>query len=137
MNRKSKKITNGVAFVAVSLVAVFAGLGCYLYQQAYEDSKTTVTGNVTGLYTKWINDQDVFIVTTDVGEFKNVDDYWRDKMDSSRLQGQLTIGQKYRFTVIGWRNNWKSEYPNILSAINLTPPIPPIGSVNREGEIDY
>lgn len=57
---------------------------------------------------------DPTLIYTDKGVFKNVDDMWNDKHNSSDVYGQLTRGHKYECTVVGKRSRRWSTYPNIL-----------------------
>lgn len=47
-------------------------------------------------------------------EFKNEDDMLRGKFNSSRIYNQITVGETYEFTVVGYRIEWLSEYENII-----------------------
>ena len=55
--------------------------------------------------------------TTDYGRpivFENTDSLIRGKFNSSDFQGQLTIGQTFRITLIGIRIPFLSRYQNII-----------------------
>lgn len=46
--------------------------------------------------------------------FENTDTFIRGKWDSSNIQGQLKIGEKYKITVVGYRIPFLSSYQNII-----------------------
>ena len=46
--------------------------------------------------------------------FENTDTFIRGKWDSSNIQGQLKIGERYKITVIGYRIPFFSSYQNII-----------------------
>lgn len=47
-------------------------------------------------------------------EFKNEDNIFRFKFDSSKIYNQLEVGKKYEFTVVGFRFKPFSFYENII-----------------------
>lgn len=47
-------------------------------------------------------------------EFKNEDNLFRLKFDSSRLYNEITVGETYDFTVVGYRITAFSCYENII-----------------------
>lgn len=52
-------------------------------------------------------------------EFKNVDTLIRGKFDSSRIYNQIKVGERYRFTVVGFRFPLLSWYQNIVKVEKL------------------
>lgn len=47
--------------------------------------------------------------------FSNEDAFFAFKFNSGDIQGQLVAGHTYRMTVAGWRNQFTSTFPNIMS----------------------
>lgn len=47
-------------------------------------------------------------------ELKDTDNIIRGKFNSSNIYNQITVGETYKFTVIGYRIEWLSEYENII-----------------------
>ena len=52
-------------------------------------------------------------------EFKNEDTLIRGKVDSSRVYNQIKVGERYRFTVVGFRFPLLSWYQNIIKVEKL------------------
>jgi len=77
-------------------------------------SKGTITLTVTGK--ERINTQDVsyYLVFSEEGAFKNDDDLWQLKFDSSELQAKLKEGGTYLCTKNFWRIPFFSMYENLL-----------------------
>lgn len=57
-----------------------------------------------------------YLIFTDRGVFKNVDEMFRWKFDSSDFYAKIRVGETYRFTLIGWRIPFFSMYENIIKA---------------------
>jgi hypothetical protein len=54
-------------------------------------------------------------VFTEEGEvFENSDTFFYQKWNSSDIYGKLTVGNKYKATVYGWRIPFLSNYRNII-----------------------
>ncbi len=47
-------------------------------------------------------------------EFKNEDNLFRGKFNSSSFQNQIEVGETYEFTVVGYRIPFFSAYENII-----------------------
>ncbi|MCP3686087.1 MAG: hypothetical protein GY861_25860 [bacterium] len=77
-------------------------------------SKDSVEVTITGK--ERINTQDTsyYLVFTDKGAFKNDDDLWQLKFDSSELQAKLIEGDTYTCTKNFWRVPFLSMYENLL-----------------------
>jgi hypothetical protein len=57
-----------------------------------------------------------YLVFTDKGVFKNTDSLIEGKWNSSDVYGQIREGECYRLETYGWRVQFLSWYPNIVSA---------------------
>lgn len=55
-----------------------------------------------------------YLIFTDKGTFENTDSLLRGKFDSSDVYGRIQKGQRYDFTVQGFRQPIFSMYPNII-----------------------
>ena len=95
----------------VSLLAIF------LLATACNEKETKV--KITDKNIKTIKrDGDIvslYMIYTDVGVFKNEDNYLFFKWNSSDIYGNIEIGKCYIFKTRFWRNNFFSLYPNIMS----------------------
>lgn len=62
----------------------------------------------------------VYLVYTNKGTFKNVDNWLFLKFDSSDFQGKIAgmVEKEVKITKIGWRWSFQSWYENILSIEN-------------------
>lgn len=56
-----------------------------------------------------------YLIFTNQGVFKDTDNFWLWKFDSSDLYGQLLVGRTYRCKVHGTRNHFTSGYPDLIS----------------------
>ena len=56
-----------------------------------------------------------YLVFTDVEVFENTDCFVLFKFDSSDIQGELKVGERYSAKVYGWRLPFFSAYRNIIS----------------------
>jgi hypothetical protein len=56
-----------------------------------------------------------YLVFTDRGVYKDTDNFWAGKFNSSDLYNQLRPGQTYVCHVHGTRNHFTSNYPDIMS----------------------
>ncbi len=57
-----------------------------------------------------------YLIFTDQGVFKDTDNFWLWKWDSSDLYGQLLPGHTYRCQVHGVRDKFTSGYPDLITA---------------------
>lgn len=106
------------AAVLVLIIALIGGIigGCtYLFEFNDKDYTITVTekervnDDNSSKYLIWGEDEE--------GEeyvFKNSDCMMRGKFDSSSVYGKIKRGKKYKFTVVGYRMPFFSEYENII-----------------------
>jgi len=114
MTRDEKTI---VAWVAVAVGVVFMLLMLhvmYVYQTA---DVTTATVNrldhkVSG-GGRNMPVSDEYLIFTSKGVFKNADEMFRMKWNSSDIQGELKEGATYRLHYYGWRVPFLSWYPNV------------------------
>lgn len=56
-----------------------------------------------------------YLIFTPQGVFKDTDNFWRGKFDSSDLFNKLQEGHRYRCDVHGTRNHGTSNYPDLMS----------------------
>lgn len=90
----------------------------------YNDTTYTVT--VTDKERIHNNNSSKYLVFTtdkagDTLVFENVDTIFRGKFNSSNIQGQLKVGEKYNITVVGYRVPLLSMYQNIIKVEDATP----------------
>ncbi len=109
-------------FVAVFALIVVVVIGGSV---AYMGSKDTMTCTVESKErTTHVSDgnstQQKLVYTEDCGVL-TVDDAWfAGKWNSADTYGMLKEGQTYRFETIGWRIGFLSQFPNILSASQVS-----------------
>lgn len=60
-----------------------------------------------------------YLVFTDKGVFKDTDNLWLGKTNSSDLYNQLQVGSTYRCAVHGVRQHLTSNYPDLLSCVKV------------------
>lgn len=98
--------------VVLGLVLGFTAGASYL-------SKDSITLTVTGK--ERINTQDTsyYLVFSDKGAFKNEDDFWQLKFDSSEVQAKLVEGNTYTCSKNYWRVPFLSVYENLLSCSKI------------------
>lgn len=58
----------------------------------------------------------MYLIYTDKGVFKNVDTIAFFKFNSSDIYGALQVGQTYNLRICGRRARYRSGYPNIIGA---------------------
>lgn len=59
-------------------------------------------------------DDSMRVYTSDCGVFDNEDSAWRGKYNSADIFSQVQPGRVQTFHVVGWRNGFLSDFPNIL-----------------------
>lgn len=107
----------GLGFIIFLIIVVIVG-GIFVSCSAnFNDAKydVIVTGkeNINrgdnGYYLIYCKDDD-----GNYYEFKNEDTLMRGKFNSSRFYNQIEVGERYEFTVVGWRFPLLSWYQNII-----------------------
>ena len=78
-------------------------------------SKDTVTFTVTEKERVVVGEDSYYLVFDGKGAFKNVDDIWQLKFDSSTLYSQLKVGKTYTCYKNFWRVPIFSMYENLIS----------------------
>ncbi len=116
--RGNAAVLGGVAFLVVAIVI---GL---IYVGARLSTEKTITCTVTGKdrTTKVISDanggtsssSDARIYTEDCGTLQVADELIKGRFSSADTYAAIKPGHRYEFQVIGWRNGFLSEFPNIL-----------------------
>ncbi|MCM1276763.1 MAG: DUF1523 family protein [Lachnospiraceae bacterium] len=111
---KSNKFS---AFVVVVVLIIIASIGfeiaCNTHESTYTitvTDKERVTEGSSSRYLVFSTDDNSNILV-----FENTDTFWRGKWNSSNVQGELQVGQKYQITTIGFRVPIFSMYENIIS----------------------
>jgi hypothetical protein len=105
-----------VIFLAIGL-ALFMGVFGTVFIITYriDTNVNVVSGTVTDRYVKRIGDSDVFyIVLDDSNVYKNRDSLIWWKFNSADVQARIKMGQRYRFTVSGYRVPFLSMFQNII-----------------------
>lgn len=102
-------------------ILIIALLICAPLFYEYTLIGSTVCNHTVHVTDKYIksnsnNNQIYLIVDNDTNIYKDVDDLWYWKFNSSDVYVQMKPGHDYNVTSIGWRFEWFSDYPNILSA---------------------
>lgn len=93
-------------------LAIVIGAGGPLF---YRSTATTIEINVTDKERVTTSEDSYYLVYGEKGAvFKNTDDIFFGKFNSSSVQGQLEEGKNYSVTVAGWRIPILSSYQNIV-----------------------
>ena len=103
-----------VGIVILTIVGIFAGIACNFNDTDY----TVIITDKERVNTIDDSRYLVFAEIASTGEtivFENTDTLWRFKWNSSDIQGNLKIGEKYTVTVVGWRVPLFSWYQNIIA----------------------
>jgi hypothetical protein len=62
-----------------------------------------------------------YLIYTDQEVIEDTDNWIAGKTNSSDIYGKIVAGRKYRFTLIGWRNEILSHYRNITKVEEMKP----------------
>jgi hypothetical protein len=102
-----------LVFLILGTIALPIGL---TYDYAHHNPRTeecTVTekdrGGENGSYR---------VYTEECGVLANQDSMWLGKYDSADVWAQIEPGQTYTFRIVGWRNEFFSNFPNIVEILN-------------------
>lgn len=110
--RSSEWATAGGCLLLVIFAVLCLG-GCYGCQKATEKTVTFKVNRLDDQATGKSGHQ--YLVFTDRGVFKDKDNIWFLKFNSSDLFGQLQTGHRYTCKVNGLRIPLFSSYENLLS----------------------
>ena len=110
--------------IAISIIVIVIVVSIALNYQAPPPTppktySVTVTDKQVKRTTTGKKSVDMYMIYTELenGEvrvFKDVDDAWKGKYNSSDIYAMLKVGKKYILTVTGYRNQVTSSYENIL-----------------------
>lgn len=111
--RNIKKIL--VALIVIIVVVIFVGINLF-----WSFNDHTYVATVTNKERIADGEDSYYLIfcQDDNGnyyEFKNEDNFLRGKFDSSTVYNKLEKGQTYKFTVVGFRIGFFSEYENIIN----------------------
>lgn len=123
MDYEKKKTRKAVAWVITSVLVVIIAFGISF---AYNTTETTYIITVTdkervtqrsgdrysSKYLVFGKDENGNSLV-----FQNTDTFWKWKWDSSNIQGELDLGNKYQITVVGFRVPFFSMYENIVEVV--------------------
>lgn len=110
--RSRNRAIAGVIIIALIVVTVFIA-----YPVARICNKNTYTVTITDKgYSGSVDDYIVWAEDANgvQYEFINEDEFWYGKFNSGTVQGALKVGHTYKFSTVGWRIPFLSEYPNII-----------------------
>lgn len=111
---------NSGVYVVVFLLIILGLVGIVAYNASYASSGDTYV-------TCKVNDKDrggdrnsqnshYRIYTDNCGVLINEDSFFKGKHNSADVFNQIVVGKTYKFHIYGWRNQWFSDFPNILTA---------------------
>jgi hypothetical protein len=63
-----------------------------------------------------------YLIFTPQGVFKDTDNFWRGKFNSSDLFNELQVGATYRCQVHGERQHLSSNYPDLMTCVKIPHP---------------
>lgn len=113
VNKTSKK---PIIFGALIVLAILYGVGTWYKPHVWAE---WVSGTVTEKIAKTGTVPNKILVKLDGGDFVetfvNEDVTWRWKRDSGDIQGNVQVGEHYKFKVAGRRSHMWSTYRNIIS----------------------
>lgn len=100
------------------IALIVAGVGCFTVFNDHEVVATVVDKavKVDVAPKEGGGASSYYLIFTDKGVFKNTDEPFRWKFDSSNFYAKIRVGETYRFTLIGWRIPFFSVYENIIKA---------------------
>lgn len=105
--------------VVIFAIIVCVALGSALYRPFNKVSnERKVVATVTDKAVKNSEDESKYLIFTETADgqiqtFEITDSLWRGRFDSSDVYAGIKVGNTYRFTVAGSRNQLFSWYPNI------------------------
>lgn len=103
----------GIVLLVGLVLATF-----YSYFNAMSNGVAYVTATVTDKTVKRAGSgddaHDKYMIFTSAETFEDTDTFLFGKHNSSDMYGQIQTGKTYRFKVCGWRNEYTSQYRNIL-----------------------
>jgi hypothetical protein len=103
----------GVGTVLI-LIALIATVG--LQFAWYYPSEEHVNVTVKEKWIKYNGDTAYYLFSDTNGNvYKMSDDWWYLKFNSSDQYQLIQPGMKVNMVTCGWRTNWLSEYPNVIS----------------------
>lgn len=116
-NKLGARVIISLIFGSIVALALVGGIVFYVVE-SFTENDVTVT--VSEKETKRSGDTDKYLIWSEEGEvFENTDNLLRGKFDSSDLQGELTEGEKYECTVIGYRVPILSTYRNLTDCTSV------------------
>ena len=117
--RRYRRRKWGFAALVLLLIVVF-GVGAGIWIGAYNSTHETKTCKVDSQNGKdRSTDKDggsVYRIYTDCGVFSVADDPLFGKFNSADTHARHPEGATYQFEVVGFRNGFFSQFPNILEA---------------------
>lgn len=115
---RKRNMLNRWTWVGVlALIAVVAVGGGLVYNSTKSSMTCTVESKERTTHVRdGESTQQKLVYTKDCGTLTVDDSLFQGSFNSADLYGQLQEGQKYDFEVIGWRNGFLSQFPNILEA---------------------
>ena len=97
-----------IMIVGFLTFAIISSFNDHDYIATVSDKERIVQSN-DSFYLIFCNDSD-----GNYYELRNSDSLFRLKFDSSNIYNRLEVGNKYRFTVVGYRVGFLSMYENII-----------------------
>lgn len=89
--------------------------GSFSYYSSAEDVQITVNDKEHVMYRNGSDLEDKYMVYSEGEVFKNTDDIFYFKFNSSDVQNELKEGNSYNVKVVGWRIPFLSMHRNIIS----------------------
>jgi Protein of unknown function (DUF1523) len=99
--------------VGITIIALIIAAPLYHYGT---DRDVTFTVNKTERVMSKDGNSSKYLIFTDKGVFENTDTFWYWKFNSSDIYGDMRNGNTYTAHVYGWRIQFLSMYPNVISA---------------------
>lgn len=99
---------------AVVILMVVGGIGSAILRNGYNRHEQTLHVQKAERVVSQGGKSAKYLVFADEGTYENVDSLLNGKWNSSDIYGQIKPGHTYKCLVYGWRNQFFSDYPNIL-----------------------
>lgn len=90
---------------------------------AWSNTRTTMTCTVEekDRTAKYKGGSDQRLYTEECGVLSVGDDWLNGQWNSSDTYAQIDVGKTYIFGTVGWRNGFFSQFPNVISVVEVQP----------------
>lgn len=108
----------GIVIGLIVLMVVGTVIFLSVYPSTHHTQRTFTVNKTENVATNGSNGHE-YLIYTDQGTFKDVDSVLNRKYNSSDLYGQIEAGKKYSCDTTGFRFQFTSDYPNLISCTEV------------------